>query len=63
MLCCSVVVAGMTTNDPLIGKYCGTTVPPVILGSTSSLLVVFVSDVSNNYKGFTAQYIEVDICK
>ena len=55
--------SGETTNDPLIGKYCGSDIPPKAQGTKSTLLVIFASDDSYNYKGFTSQYTEIDICK
>lgn len=50
---------GSCTDSPLIGKYCGNTVPPRVTSDGRSLYVKFVSDGSTTYKGFEASFASV----
>ncbi|XP_055841856.1 cubilin homolog [Episyrphus balteatus] len=43
---------GMTEASPLIGKFCGTEIPPHIPSFTNHLYLHFHSDASLNYPGF-----------
>ncbi|KAH3692443.1 hypothetical protein DPMN_194284 [Dreissena polymorpha] len=43
---------GGTINSPLLGAYCGTTIPPVVLTTTNQLHVEFQSDWSSSGSGF-----------
>ena len=47
---------GLTDSYPLIGKYCGERRPPVIHSNSGSLHITFVSDSSDSYKGFHAEF-------
>ncbi|XP_047455679.1 cubilin [Mugil cephalus] len=47
---------GRTETDPLIGKYCGTTLPAPILSSSNRLWIRFKSDNSVARGGFRAVY-------
>ncbi|XP_034025114.1 cubilin [Thalassophryne amazonica] len=47
---------GRSETDPLIGKYCGSTLPAPIVSSTESLWVRFKSDSSVSRTGFRAVY-------
>jgi len=40
----------------LIGRYCGSSLPPVILSNHSKVFVAFVTDISGSYPGFHATY-------
>lgn len=50
------VYDGASTEAPLIGKYCGATVPDDITSSGRYLTVIFRSDPSVNELGFVFQY-------
>ncbi|KAJ6633725.1 Cubilin like, partial [Pseudolycoriella hygida] len=43
---------GGTLQSPLLGKYCGTTIPKIIRSYTNQLRIEFKSDSSRNFKGF-----------
>ncbi|KAJ8923869.1 hypothetical protein NQ315_010451 [Exocentrus adspersus] len=43
---------GGTSTSPLIGKYCGTTIPKQIASHTNQLFISFKSDLSRSYRGF-----------
>ncbi|XP_072010324.1 cubilin [Engystomops pustulosus] len=47
---------GPSSESPLIGKYCGSNVPPVIYSSQRSLNVKFLTDASSDNHGFSASY-------
>ncbi|KTF87440.1 hypothetical protein cypCar_00025640 [Cyprinus carpio] len=47
---------GTGETDPLIGKYCGTTLPAPILSTTNGLWIRFKSDSSVSRAGFRAMY-------
>ncbi|KAM4718445.1 cubilin [Anableps anableps] len=47
---------GRLETDPLIGKYCGSTLPAPILSSSNSLWIRFKSDNSVSRAGFRAVY-------
>ncbi|XP_056290732.1 cubilin [Pseudoliparis swirei] len=47
---------GRLESDPLIGKYCGTTLPAPVVSSSNSLWVRFKSDSSVSHAGFRALY-------
>ncbi|TNN24526.1 Tolloid-like protein 2 [Liparis tanakae] len=47
---------GRLETDPLIGKYCGTTLPAPVVSSSNSLWVRFKSDSSVGHAGFRALY-------
>ncbi|XP_021476232.2 cubilin [Oncorhynchus mykiss] len=47
---------GSTETDPLIGKYCGNTIPAPILSSSNALWIRFKSDGSITRAGFRATY-------
>ncbi|CAH1788270.1 unnamed protein product [Owenia fusiformis] len=44
-------------DQRLIGRYCGTTLPPLLISSSNRMRVVFHSDRSVSKKGFHASYI------
>lgn len=48
-----------TTNE-LLGKYCGTSLPPTLISSSNVITIKFVTDSSINYEGFMASYTFVD---
>lgn len=47
---------GTGETDPLIGKYCGSTLPAPILSTTNGLWIRFKSDSSVSRAGFRAMY-------
>ena len=48
---------GETYDSPLIGKYCGTRLPPPIMSSNRYLYAHFVSDASVAHNGFRLEYV------
>ncbi|XP_053392429.1 tolloid-like protein 1 isoform X5 [Mercenaria mercenaria] len=54
------VFDGQHDTDTLIGRYCGSTLPPEISSTGQFLLVRFRSDDTINWKGFSAVYLEGD---
>lgn len=52
------VFDGEHDTDTLIGRYCGSTLPPEISSTGQFLLVRFKSDDTINWKGFSAVYLE-----
>ena len=50
----------MTTDDPLIGTYCGSNIPPVFTSTSNILYVQFYTDVSIGGAGFNASYTQLD---
>lgn len=53
------VLRGENGSQP-IGKYCGTTIPPVIQSSSRSLTLFFKSDESIGGNGFVLSYTFID---
>ena len=51
---------GMDYTAPLLGTFCGSTLPGNIISSQSSLLVSFKSDSSKTMDGFMIKYTAVD---
>ncbi|CAB3398991.1 unnamed protein product [Caenorhabditis bovis] len=49
-----------TNHGKLIGKFCGTLLPPAVFSDTNTMSVVFISDRSVSGVGFTAKYESVD---
>lgn len=49
------ILIGLTVG-PLIGRYCGTRVPPEIQSSTGILSLVFHTDMAVAKDGFSARY-------
>ena len=47
---------GDSVSSPLIGRYCGTTVPDVVKSTSNKMLVNFVTDSSLTSDGFSAGY-------
>jgi len=43
-------------SSPVLGKYCGNSLPPDITSSTNQLFMKFKTDVGGQYKGFKLQY-------
>ncbi len=50
------VYDGATTNAPLLGRYSGQSLPPVLRSNGGSMLVVFTSDSSVTRAGWAASY-------
>ncbi|XP_041458355.1 cubilin-like [Lytechinus variegatus] len=50
----------VTPNVTLLGRYCGATPPPVMMSSSNQMTVLFVSDSSVAFEGFTASYVAVN---
>ncbi|KAI4498132.1 hypothetical protein M0802_006618 [Mischocyttarus mexicanus] len=47
---------GDSTNSPLIGRYCGTSMPPTIKSTSNIVVIVFMSDWSYESEGFSLSY-------
>lgn len=47
---------GSSYASPIIGKYCGTERPPMIVSKGRYLYLKFRSDMMNNYRGFTMSF-------
>lgn len=47
---------GRYSSSPLIGKYCGSKIIPIISSAGNSLFIKFVSDGSLGFKGFFIQW-------
>jgi len=47
---------GNLPNSPLVGRYCGRTLPPTYLSRGNTLLVSFKSDESVAFGGFAVKY-------
>lgn len=50
---------GPDTNSPLVGRYCGSSLPAPYTTTSRQLAFVFVSDDVNNAQGFRATYTSV----
>lgn len=50
---------GDSEESPLIGRYCGNTIPPVRLSSSNKMWVKFHADVIFSGRGFRATYVTV----
>jgi cubilin len=48
--------SSINSNRRPLGKYCGRTTPNSVVSSTNELLLHFVSDDSETFAGFYAQY-------
>ncbi|KAK6490308.1 cubilin [Huso huso] len=55
------VFDGDNENFPLVGTFCGTTVPASFASSNNFLTVKFVSDSSVSFSGFNATYTAVEL--
>lgn len=51
---------GMSEEDPLIGRYCGTQVPAPFTSTSNVLYVRFVADYTVHKAGFNATYQQED---
>ncbi|XP_076655704.1 cubilin [Halictus rubicundus] len=47
---------GPSSESPLLGRYCGTTLPPTLKSNSNEVLVVFKSDLTFQRGGFTLSY-------
>lgn len=50
------IYEGSTQTAPQVGRWCGTDMPPAYESLGNVLLLVFKSDMSSSYEGFTVQY-------
>jgi len=50
------VLNGNDDDAPVVGTYCGTTLPLPVVSSGSALVVRFVTNAFNQRPGFTAWY-------
>lgn len=50
-------------SDKKIAKYCGTQLPPSILSVTNVIIIKFVTDNENHYKGFKLDFVFLDETK
>ncbi|KAK3105916.1 hypothetical protein FSP39_008473 [Pinctada imbricata] len=51
---------GMSEDDPIIGRYCGTQAPPAIQATSNTLYIRFFSDYTVTKAGFNATYTQED---
>ncbi|KAG7219563.1 hypothetical protein INR49_018990 [Caranx melampygus] len=49
---------GPSSSSPLLARVCGSTLPPSITSTQSSMFVRFRSDSSRNHRGFSARFSE-----
>lgn len=47
---------GKTSNDPLVGRFCGFIIPKIIESQTNEMLLRFTSDWSTQHGGFVIRY-------
>ena len=47
------------TSSPVIGKYCGTSTPPVFVSQSNEIRIEFHTDQESAEKGFRLQYLFV----
>lgn len=50
------IFQGKSTNSPLIGRFCGTSVPKIITSESNVVLLKFKSDWSTAHSGFSLKY-------
>ena len=55
------VYDGVTTSDPLLGTFSGSTIPSNVTSSTANMLVHFTSDGSVNKQGFSSSYTSTSV--
>lgn len=53
---------GRSETDPLIGRYCGSSLPAPVLSSSNFLWIRFKSDSSVSHAGFRAVYSVGTVC-
>ena len=51
------VYDGDSNTSPMIGKYCGDTIPPNPISSNNNLLINFKTDEAATHTGFYLEYI------
>ena len=47
---------GGSSTSPMMGKYCGDSIPPSHVSSSNKVLIHFLSDTMNTYSGFQMEY-------
>ena len=47
---------GNSENSPVLGKYCGSEIPPSINSSSNEVFIVFKSDDLTNGPGYKLEY-------
>lgn len=50
------IYQGTTTNDPILGIFSGSSLPPSITSLGQAVLITFTTNSSNNQRGFWAEY-------
>ncbi len=50
------VFDGSSVNDTLMGTFCGVVKPRKLISSSNFMAIKFSSDISSNYRGFSAEY-------
>lgn len=58
-MCVSQVYDGDNTHFPLVGTFCGTSIPSYFVSSGNLLTVHFVTDGSVQRRGFNATYMSM----
>eukprot|EP00058_Branchiostoma_floridae_P006984 XP_002592472.1 hypothetical protein BRAFLDRAFT_68958 [Branchiostoma floridae] len=56
------VLEGQTGDSPILGTFCGTTVPPTVRTAGDTMTVRFRTDGSVTWTGFKAKYSVIVIC-
>ena len=51
-----IIYDGASSTSPMIGKYCGDSIPPSHVSSSNEVLIHFQSDGSVTYGGFKMEY-------
>lgn len=52
---------GLEADDPVLGKFCGSTIPSTVSSSSNTITVTFVTDGSDERTGFLAKFQSKDI--
>ena len=47
---------GSSNQSPMLGRYCGSSIPPSLISSSNEMFIHFKSDGSVNDKGFRIEY-------
>lgn len=53
------VFDGENSTSPILGRYSGSSIPPILTSSGSKLFIEFITDESNESKGWIAEYHSV----
>ena len=51
-----IIYDGGSTTSPMMGKYCGDSIPPSHISSSKEIMVHFETDIYGNENGFKMEY-------